>query len=327
MKLCNVFFIIFITIIFNTNSLPIKKVIIWGHKIHSHTHSYIHYGFFKAFKHLGYDTYWFDNNDNTHAFDFSGSLFITESQVDQNIPLRDDCYYILHNCSRDKYRSLIEKQRCIVLQVYSHDVLLRAVQKLEECIFIERDGIVIYMPWATDLLPYEIDAIKKQMKNMPHQKDNTIAFIGSIGGGTFGNIEQIEPFRKAGQENGLQFINKVHLSLPQTIEVTQSALFAPALQGAWQCKQGYIPCRIFKNISYGVLGITNSEAVWLLFNKKIVYNPDTYQLFYDAQERMKTITLEELHELMDFVRDKHTYINRIETLLWFLAKINQKESN
>ena len=42
----------------------IKKVVIWGHKLYSHTHSFIHSGFFKAFKHLGYDTYWFDNNDN-----------------------------------------------------------------------------------------------------------------------------------------------------------------------------------------------------------------------------------------------------------------------
>jgi Lrp/AsnC family transcriptional regulator for asnA, asnC and gidA len=33
----------------------IKKVVIWGHKLHSHTHSYIHNGFYIAFKHLGYD--------------------------------------------------------------------------------------------------------------------------------------------------------------------------------------------------------------------------------------------------------------------------------
>ena len=49
----------------------IKKVVIWGHKLYSHTHSFIHSGFFKAFKHLGYDTYWFDNNDNIKDFDFT----------------------------------------------------------------------------------------------------------------------------------------------------------------------------------------------------------------------------------------------------------------
>lgn len=28
----------------------IKKVVIWGHKLHSHTHSYIHNAFYNAFK-------------------------------------------------------------------------------------------------------------------------------------------------------------------------------------------------------------------------------------------------------------------------------------
>ena len=30
--------------------MKINKIIIWGHPLHSHTHSYIHNGFFIAFK-------------------------------------------------------------------------------------------------------------------------------------------------------------------------------------------------------------------------------------------------------------------------------------
>ena len=37
-----------------------KKVIIWGLPLHSHTHSYIHDCFFKAFTSMGYDTVWVD---------------------------------------------------------------------------------------------------------------------------------------------------------------------------------------------------------------------------------------------------------------------------
>lgn len=50
------------------------KVVIWGHKFGTHTHSYIHNGFYIAFKHLGYDTYWFDNLDDVSEFDFSNTL-------------------------------------------------------------------------------------------------------------------------------------------------------------------------------------------------------------------------------------------------------------
>ena len=72
-----------------------EKVIIWGHKLHTHTHSYIHYGFYKAFKHLNYDVYWLNendmNNDKFKNFNFDNCLFITEGQVDKNIPMNSGC--------------------------------------------------------------------------------------------------------------------------------------------------------------------------------------------------------------------------------------------
>ena len=40
-----------------------SKVIIWGHPLHSHTHSYIHEAYYRAFKYLGYDVYWFHDNE------------------------------------------------------------------------------------------------------------------------------------------------------------------------------------------------------------------------------------------------------------------------
>ncbi len=68
-------------------------------------------------------------------------------------------------------------------------------------------------------------------------------------------------------------------------------------------------------------GITNSETVYKLFNKKIVYNPDSYKLFYDAIEYAKNLDIKALYEQIDFVKNKHTYLNRIDTLLWFLKLV------
>ena len=39
------------------------KIVIWGYPLYSHTHSYIHAAFYKAFTHLGYETYWFHDGD------------------------------------------------------------------------------------------------------------------------------------------------------------------------------------------------------------------------------------------------------------------------
>ena len=82
----------------NITNLPIKRVILWGHKLHSHTHSYIHWAFYRTFKHLGFETYWLDNKDSLAGLNLANTLFITEGQVDQRIPVRDDCFYVLPIC-------------------------------------------------------------------------------------------------------------------------------------------------------------------------------------------------------------------------------------
>jgi hypothetical protein len=303
------------------NPLGINKVILWGHKLHSHTHSYIHWGFYRAFQHLGYDTYWFDNADNLQNFDFSNSLFITEGQVDQLIPLREDCFYILHNVDQKKYKNFYQKGHSITLQVYTHDVLSRDVEKIDDCMYVNITEQIIYLPWATDLLPFEIDQIKSKLPAIIADRSNSIYFVGSIGGGVFGNISQYKAFQKACNEQGVILENSMKLNMEKNIELIQQSYIAPSIQGEWQCEKGYIPCRIFKNISYGQLGVTNSKTVYELFKKKIVYNPDCYQLFFDAHEKIKNLDIDELYDVMDFVRDKHTYINRINMLLNFIKKV------
>lgn len=302
-----------------TTTLPFKKVILWGHKIDCCSFSYINSAFQRAFNHLGYDVYWFDNKDDVSSFDFSNSLFITEGQVDRKIPLRKDCFYILHNCCSDQYTPLKRAGRCIALQVYTHDCIERNVTWIDDCMCYDLADGVIYLPWATDLLPHEIEQNKQRIRTA--KKKNEFVFIGSVGGTEFGNIDEITRFEKAAEENDITFHHPTSCSMETNIELVKNAYMAPAIQGEWQLRKGYIPCRIFKNISYGAFGITNSKTVYDLFYGKIVYNPDEYQLFYDAKEKLDNLDISELYELMDIVKYKHTYINRIQDLLWFLEMV------
>lgn len=302
----------------------VSKVVLWGHKLHSHTHSYIHWGFKRAFEHLGYETLWLDHRDNLSSYDFSNSLFITERQVERGMPIRDDCYYIIHNCEKDKYRKHLENGRAIILQVYTHDCLKRNEPSFDFCFHYDLAQPIIYMPWATDLLPNEIDNMKAKIATKK-QKTRTATFVGTVSHGSFGNQHQVNEFKKACQENAIvwQFGGVNCKSMEDNINIIQNALLAPAIQGTWQCKQGYIPCRIFKNISYGAMGITNSETVYKLFDKKIIYNPNPHQLGIDACDALKNHTLEKQYELMDLVRDKHTYLNRIERLFSFFEMVQK----
>lgn len=294
-----------------------SRVIIWGHPLHSNTFSYVHLAWYRAFEYLGYEVYWINSQKELNGIELNNTLFITEGQVDSDMPCRDDCYYVLHNCNYDRYKELFEKNRCISLQVYTHDCLKYATQKFDECIYGNSDAKILFMPWATDLLPYEIDEIKKQL--IKGKKENYIYWVGSIGAGTFGNSKQIEPFEKACYENNINLLHIVNQSMHDAIAAIKKSYMAPAIQGEWQCEVGYIPCRIFKNISYGQWGITNNKTVYDLFEGKITYNSDTYQLFYDAKHKIETMQMTELYELMDFVKTKHTYVNRIELLLMFIV--------
>lgn len=160
----------------------VDRVIIWGHKLHSHTHSYIHWGFYRAFKQLGYETYWVDQRDNLGAIDLKNSLFITEGQVDRGIPVRDDCYYIIHNCNAAPYQKLLKNGHAIILQVYTHDCLKRGEPSFSPCFHYDLNQPIIYMPWATDLLPDEIDQVKAKIATRsPKQK--TAVFVGTVAGG------------------------------------------------------------------------------------------------------------------------------------------------
>jgi len=319
---CSIFFVV----AHNQARDFFSKVIIWGHPLHSHTHSYIHAAFYRAFEYLGYEVYWVENMDQLDGVDVHNALFITEGQVDVEMPKRNDCYYILHNTYLSDYIPLFAENRCIALQVYTHDCLPYVTEKIANYIYSNKDEKMIFMPWATDLLPDEIDRIKKYRKKKKKEfrtkkrKERVVNWVGTIGEGFYGNYFEIAGFKKACEENNIPFNQYGNVSMQDGIDLIKASYMSPALQGTWQCQKGYIPCRIFKNISYGQWGITNNVTVHDLFKGKIIYNTDTYQLFYDAQKYINEASSHELYELMDFVRDNHTYINRIQTLITFMKQ-------
>ncbi len=314
------------------------KIIIWGHKINEfrHTHSYIHEGFFRAFQKMGYETYWFDNEDDVSSVDFSNTIFLTEGQVDEKIPIRRDCKYILHYCDPVKYKNVIKK--CLYLEralTTERDRLKKRANAeiLEPYTYLEKDyrgtlgwkifnepigAPAIYMLWATDLLPDEI-----LLDSLKYERSKDVYWVGTLGSGVYGNVEEVGPYALAAIRAKHNFIQRVDVSAAAHISSIQLSYTAPVIVGKWQLEKGYIPCRLFKNISYGQLPCTNSIDVSEVFDNKIICNKDTHQLFFDAQQQvhLNTENRELLKELMINVRDNHTYINRATTLLNFINQL------
>lgn len=297
-----------------------NQVVIWGYPISTHTHSFIHYSFYKAFSSMGYKTHWM-NDEKIHDIDFSKSLFVASGDQEKNIPLRSDCYYILHNVDAKKY--LYPGCKIIFLQVYTDSVpLVDKIEKINPYTFVLRSEFnTIYTCWATDLLPHEID-----INSGRNEKINKEAlWVGTFGDSTgpFQNGTELDPFFNLCIENGLS-VKKINpwsnpISFEENRKIVNDSYISPTIQGPWQIDQGYIPCRIFKNVSYGHMGYTNSPTVNKIFSGELIFSRDTRDLFYKGMEFKENIEhTERLKYLMNEVKEKHTYINRINQILEFL---------
>lgn len=298
-----------------------SKIVIWGHKLHSHTTSYVFNGFYRGFKYLGYEVHWFDDKDNITGIDFTNCLFITEERGDKGIPKLKDSYYVLHNCNKSQYTNIIPENHILTIQVYTN-TMDKGAKPIKNSIYesyIPPPHNIIFMPWATDLLPEEINNVISRLDDIErNESKKVINFVGMILGHWYELKDECSKhgieFRECGGFSGR------NVSMEKNIELIQQSYVSPALQEKWQVDNGYIPCRIFKNISYGKIGGTNNPTVYELFNKEIPYNSNIRQLFYNEVDYKKNLTREKKIKLMEFVRDNHTYINRINNILWFFEK-------
>ena len=315
--------------------IHIKKVIIWGHSLHTHTHGYIHNAFYNAFKKLEYDTYWFDDNTNVSGFDFSNSLFISEHQADNRIPKREDCLYFIHFLESHKYANL-PRQHIIDFKCAFRDmnrekeidnskIFTPVNDKKFEFYHKINNDMTYYMIWATDISPEQIEININNLELIAAKRDTSIVnFIGSHSTvkeeqDIIYESKNIKLLKYGGTFKANHPLNK---TIYENMELIQRSNIATAFQcDPVQIRDDYVPCRIFKNISYGRMGITNSRFVNTLFNNKLIYNDNIKTcidmgIAFESYENKLTI----IKELMEYVRDNHTYIQRVNTMKEFINK-------
>jgi len=340
--------------------MEFNKVIIWGFPLHTHTHSYIHNGWVKAFKHLKYETYWFHDKDfpNENIFDYNNTLFITEGYADDKIPIINTSIYFVHICiNPEKYLGKVKRLieiRYLVDYIkdcnYNYILDKAKCNKISNATYYEKlynnAGLAkynnnpilmnyecIYTCWATDLLPEEIKEENIELSNNGNG-EKIIYWCGSYD--TNSNKELLK-FVNAANEKNIKFVFNNPWNNPLSSEdvksLTMKSIMSPDIRcsgdpnkinlgetGTCHKSIGYIPCRILKAISYGLLGITNSKHVYELLDKKVIYNDDEYKLFHDAFNRLndKESLKDLIKEQMKIVRENHTYVNRIKDLLKIL---------
>jgi hypothetical protein len=324
------------------------KLIVWGFKNLYSTHSHIHDGLYRALRFMGKDAQWIDEHSHVDV-NQPGTMFITNHDVACQLPVRDDCFYMIHGGSdsaecRARFGGLRNylTWNVFIDWVYAYDdsqPFGRRPINRPEAIWVGEDAPFypstkhMDFRWATDLTPPEIEANKRgaQVLNTGSKVINYVGTYWRV------NETEIAAFERAcanggielrhlgaGQVSGFSYLGRSNVvSLEDNVRLVRESYFAPAIVGSHHLTEGYAPCRIFKNISYGQFGVTNSEKVQRLFGGRLIHDDDPYRLFFTARERLASVSQAELHSLMDLVAQKHTYVNRLEAVFKAVELISE----
>ena len=296
----------------NEFNIDTCKWVVWGYRKQWHTHTNVHSAIYCALQHMGKPTLWLDSDDGS---DFSNTLFLSVNDVSLNIPRRNDCFYAIYNGGDPRCRTYFAglPQLAFACIYYARSSEPYRVDLSADATWLPPHGLE--MRWATDLLPHEIE------RNKPSQvfrsESRVVNWVGTYEKNHNGLT--VPPFADECQKNGIQFraiggySGTPPVSMEENIRLIQESYIAPTIPANDQM-QGYAPCRIFKNISYGQYGVTNSKFVNAVFGDRLIFAPDSRQLFHIARERLPQIPLKDLHDLMDEVAAKHTYLNRISDI-------------
>jgi hypothetical protein len=237
------------------------RVVLWGLTDGYDSFRHIHRHFAHALERLGKEYAWADDVEENRVLIRPGDLVFAVDVASHNLGLPvAGASYVLHNFSagHDVWHG-IDHSDVLRLQVYTSAAEAYGVE-WEPGRRYDRAARTLFQPWGTDLLVDEFNApvFRGESREVP--------FVGTIWEGDGqGNVHAIKELREIVDAHRLVFRHLVHVSDEANVAAVRTARIAPAVAGAWQVEQDYLPCRVFKNVSYGALAVTNVPKFRELF--------------------------------------------------------------
>jgi hypothetical protein len=168
--------------------------------------------------------------------------------------------YVLHNFPGDHpiFDSPMQDDQFLRLQVYTSTA---SGEKLGSCRYWLAENRTLTQPWGTDLFAEEF------YEPVFNASSREAVFVGAVWNTDGqGNAAEITELKEVLHANGLRFVHRTQISEEEMIALIRAARLAPAFAGFWQEANNYLPCRVFKNVSYGQLALTNVPRFFDLFD-------------------------------------------------------------
>lgn len=286
-----------------------KRFVLWGLTDGHDSFRHVHRHYYTTAGRLGKDVAWLPDDRKSRDLLEKGDLVFAVDVASEHIgPAVEGVEYVLHNfdASHDVWEGMREEQ-ALRLQVYTnacerHGVAWGPARRYD------RAGRILFQPWGTDLLA-------EDFKPPVFNPDSTeVPFVGSIWDGDGqGNITAITELKKVCADRRLVFRHYVHVSDKRNLHAVRAARLAPAFTGAWQIEQDYLPCRVFKNVSYGALALTQVPKFRELFGDAFTCWGSVGQIVTDALELDEQTYLDLVAAQQDVVR-RYTYRESLQAI-------------
>ena len=130
-------------------------------------------------------------------------------------------------------------------------------------------------------------------------------------------------FKRSCESAGIQFIHhdpwKAAVSNEESIRLSKLSYCMPDFRTKIDYgKIGYIPCRVFKAISYGHTGITNSMHVKEVLGDYVEYAETPNEILSIVKKRENDVAWRE--KAMQYVKENHTFLQRVRDLARILQR-------
>lgn len=331
---------------------------IYGHRSTDRTHRWIHFAWVRTWLDIISSSV-HNNNSKTVSplqvcwtdfvetaplpsdWKWEHSLVLSTYGSEDIPPIVPSSYFIVHCMDGKKYHDILGQDNNVLQwyrPVYEHAPIAQNWQS------------GAYLDWATDLTPGEIE-FNRPAEGGPRQKQQHLPANGILFCGTIWSLNRPEwktMTRVAKkQEIVLHHYGKGHvdpwywqrklhhnpyyvhheggyIGHAQQYQMYREAYMTPSIQGSNHLATGYVPCRIFKTISAGQLGISNNKASLELFDPEtiVVEHGDDFETLNSLMIKARTV-LEDLasdqlhdkiHRAMTTVQNQHTYLARFVTM-------------
>lgn len=284
-----------------------------------HTNTYFFEGFYKAAKYLGMNSFWIENQKQLEEIADSKTLVLCEGSFIPDLEKNLNCHYVLHsipNEKYDQYLNLSQQKKCLHLDLFKNKAL--EFTKINDLTFFDEDNFTLYQPWAGNLLPNEIiDNDDTYKVNQQYSY-----YIGMLYDKGIGKAKDINKYLREGK-NQTQIKCVTGVSHQSTKELTLKSSICIDIREDHHLEIGYVPCRVFKTLSYGREIYVNSKYIYEYLRHIPLVR------FYESGEQLKSqydelcstsnfrnrTLAENRKHTMNFLRENHTFVNRLENII------------